>query len=47
MKIILKGTDIDLSPSINQYVDEKIGGLDRFLKSLSGQRLYFLNISSS
>jgi len=32
MKIIIKATNIKLSPSINQYVDEKIGGLERFLK---------------
>lgn len=32
MKIIIKATNIELSPSINQYIEEKIGGLDRFLK---------------
>ncbi len=32
MKIITKATNIELSPSINQYIEEKIGGLDRFLK---------------
>ncbi len=32
MKIIIKTTNIELSPSINQYIEEKIGGLERFLK---------------
>lgn len=32
MKIIIKGTNIKLSPSINQYIEEKIGGLNKFLK---------------
>ena len=32
MKIIIKGTNIKLSPSINQYIEEKIGGLRKFLK---------------
>ncbi|MBU1176863.1 MAG: ribosome-associated translation inhibitor RaiA [Patescibacteria group bacterium] len=33
MKINIKSTNIDISPSINQYIEEKIGGLDKFLKS--------------
>jgi len=33
MKIIIKATNTKLSPSINQYIEEKIGGLDRFLGS--------------
>ena len=32
MKIIVKTTNIDLSPSISQYIEEKIGGLDKFLE---------------
>ncbi len=32
MKIILKATNTKLSPSINEYIDEKIGGLDKFLE---------------
>jgi putative sigma-54 modulation protein len=32
MKIIIKSTNIKLSPSINQYIEEKIGGLEKFLK---------------
>ena len=31
MKIIIKATNTKLSPSITQYIEEKIGGLDRFL----------------
>ncbi len=32
MRIIIKATNIQLSPSIKQYIEEKIGGLERFLK---------------
>jgi putative sigma-54 modulation protein len=32
MKIIIKAINIQLSPSINQYIEEKIGGLEKFLK---------------
>ena len=35
MKIIIKTTNIKLSPSINQYVEEKIGGLEKFLKNFA------------
>lgn len=35
MKIIIKGTNIKLSSSINQYIEEKIGGLKKFLKSFN------------
>lgn len=35
MKIITKGTNIKLSPSINQYIEEKIGGLEKFLKKFN------------
>ncbi len=35
MKIIIKGTNIKLSPSINQYIEEKIGGLEKFLKKFN------------
>jgi putative sigma-54 modulation protein len=35
MRIIIKGTNIKLSPSINQYIEEKIGSLDKFLKSFN------------
>ena len=33
MKIIIKAINIQLSPSINQYIEEKIGGLEKFLKN--------------
>ena len=33
MNIIIKTTNIDISPSIKQYIEEKIGGLDKFLKN--------------
>jgi len=32
MKIIIKGTNLKLSPSIKQYIEEKIGGLRKFFK---------------
>jgi len=35
MKIIIKATNIELSPSIKEYVNEKIGGLDKFLKKFN------------
>ncbi|MFH1461258.1 MAG: ribosome-associated translation inhibitor RaiA [Patescibacteria group bacterium] len=34
MKIIIKATNIQPSPSINQYIEEKIGGLEKFLKNI-------------
>jgi len=37
MKIIIKGTNIKLSPSINQYIEEKIGQLEKFLKKYNPQ----------
>ena len=39
MKIIIKATNTKLSPSINQYIEEKIGGLDRFLKSFESESI--------
>lgn len=32
MRIIIKATNTKLSPSIHQYIEEKIGGLDKFLQ---------------
>jgi len=37
MKIIIQGTNLKVSPSINQYIEEKIGGLDKFLKSFDSE----------
>jgi ribosomal subunit interface protein len=37
MKIIIKGTNVKLSPSINQYIEEKIGGLRKFLKKANSE----------
>jgi ribosomal subunit interface protein len=37
MKIILKATNLDISPSISKYVDEKIGGLDKFLEKFDSE----------
>jgi ribosomal subunit interface protein len=34
MKIIIKGTNIKLSPSIYQNIESKIGGLNRFVKRI-------------
>lgn len=33
MKINIKVTNLDLTPAIREYIEEKIGSLDRFLKS--------------
>lgn len=33
MKIIIKTLNLDLTPSLQQYIEEKIGGLEKFLKS--------------
>ncbi len=35
MKIIIKATNTKLSPSITQYIEEKIGGLEKFLKQFN------------
>jgi len=32
MQITIKGTDLDLTPAIKEYVDTKIGALDKFLQ---------------
>ncbi len=32
MEINIKATNLDLTPSIREYVEEKIGSLDKFLK---------------
>lgn len=31
MKIIIKATNLELTPAINEYIGEKIGSLDKFL----------------
>ena len=31
MKIIIKITNLELTPAINKYIEEKIGSLDKFL----------------
>lgn len=32
MKIIIKTTNVDISPSVNEYIEEKIGGLEKLLR---------------
>lgn len=32
MKIIIKTLNLDLTPILKQYIEEKIGGLEKFLK---------------
>lgn len=34
MKIIVKGTNLNLTPKIYDYIEEKIGGLDKFLEQV-------------
>ena len=36
MRIILKGTNLELNQELRDYVDEKIGGLDKFLENIDG-----------
>jgi len=43
MKIIVKTTNIDMSPSISDYIEEKIGGLDKFLEKFD-QNLIRANV---
>lgn len=39
MRIIIKGTNFKLTPSIRQYVEEKIGGLNKFLKRIDPETI--------
>lgn len=34
MKITIKGTNLKLSDSIYQYIDDKIGGLEKFVENI-------------
>ncbi len=34
MKIQIKGTNLDLTPSIKEYIENKISGLEKFIKSI-------------
>ena len=36
MRIILKGTNLELNQELRNYVDEKIGGLDKLLENVNG-----------
>lgn len=38
MKINIKATNLDLTPAIREYIEEKIGSLDRFLRRFVGVR---------
>jgi ribosomal subunit interface protein len=35
MKVTIKGTNIELSDSVYQYINDKIGSLDKFVKNVS------------
>jgi putative sigma-54 modulation protein len=37
MIISIKGTHLDLTPSIKEYVEEKIGGLEKFIAALEAK----------
>lgn len=37
MNIQIKAKDLDLTPSIKEYIEEKIGSLDKFLEKLEDQ----------
>lgn len=34
MKITIKGTNLDLTPSIKEYIENKISGLEKFMKAV-------------
>lgn len=36
MKINIKGTNLDLTPSIYEYIERKIGELDKFVQHVGG-----------
>ena len=36
MKISIKATNIELTAPLKEYIEEKIGGLERFLKRVDG-----------
>ena len=36
MRIILKGTNLELNQELRNYVDKKIGELDKFLENIGG-----------
>lgn len=37
MKIIIKASNMELTPSIKEYIEDKIGGLKKFLKSFDDE----------
>lgn len=37
MKLTIKGTNIKLTDSIREYIDKKIGGLEKFVQSVGGE----------
>ncbi|MEJ0021048.1 MAG: ribosome-associated translation inhibitor RaiA [Candidatus Doudnabacteria bacterium] len=37
MNIAIKATNLDLTPSIKEYVEEKVGALDKFISVLEGK----------
>lgn len=37
MNISLKGTHVDLTPSIKEYVEEKVGALEKFMPGLEAR----------
>lgn len=49
MKIDIQGTQLDLTPSVRQYAEEKIGTLERFLRRFEkeGERTVFVELARS
>lgn len=37
MNIAIKGTNLDLTPSIKEYVEDKVGALDKFISVLEAK----------
>jgi len=41
MKIIIKTTDIKLTPALEKYIEEKLGPLEKFFKTLYNKEKYY------
>ncbi len=38
MKINIKSTNLELTPAIKEYIDEKIGGLEKFIQGIKDEQ---------
>ena len=44
MKITIKATNLDLTPSLNTYINEKLGSLSKFIKKFDDEGVAELRI---